>query len=307
MELSSQMVLFARVVENGSFSGAARAVNHSPSAVSKQIGQLEDRLGLRLLNRTQSGIALTEEGRVFYDRCADVASTVVETEEMLEAMASHPKGVLRIAASAAFGRMHLMPLLPAFLAKYPEVSVKLEITDRPVDLVEEDFDIAIRLSEQLENETLIARKLAPNRRVLVAAPSYVEAHGLPKAPADLAAHNCLRLTTIARWNDWTFEGADGPVSVPVTGNFETSTTDGVYQAALSGLGIARLSTYLVGADIRDGRLVRLLPDYTQEGSDIYAVYSDRRNIAPKARRFLDFLADYFGKIPPWERDAKAMT
>ena len=307
MELSSQMVLFARVVENGSFSGAARAVNHSPSAVSKQIGQLEDRLGLRLVNRTQSGIALTEEGRVFYNRCADVASTVVETEVMLESMASHPKGVLRVAASAAFGRMHLMPLLPAFLSQYPEVSVKLEITDRPVDLVEEEFDIAIRLSEQLENETLIARKLAPNRRVLVAAPSYVAAHGLPRAPGDLAAHNCLRLSTIARWNDWSFEGAGGPVSVPVTGNFETNTTDGVYQAALSGLGIARLSTYLVGADIRDGRLVRLLPDYTQEGSDIYAVYSDRRNIAPKARAFLDFLAGYFGKIPPWERDAEGMT
>ena len=301
MELSSQMMLFARVVENGSFSGAARALNHSPSAVSKQISQLEDRIGLRLLNRTQSGIALTEEGRVFYERCSDVASTVTETETLFEAMASRPKGVLRVASSATFGRIHILPLLPDFLEKYPEVSVRLEITDRAVDLVEEEFDIAIRLSEQLENETLIARKLAPNRRVLVAAPSYVAAHGLPETPRDLAAHNCLRLNTIARWNDWSFGSADGEVSVPVTGNFETNTTDAVYQAVLSGLGVARLSTYLVGQDIRDGRLVRLLPDYTQQGSDIYAVFSDKRNIAPKARRFLDYLADHFGKVPPWER------
>jgi len=303
MELSSQMILFARVVENGSFSGAARAANHSPSAVSKQIGQLEDRIGLRLLNRTQSGIALTEEGRLFYERCTDVASTVVETESLFEAMASRPKGLLRIASSAAFGRMHILPQLPRYMAEYPEVSVKLEITDRSVDLIEEEFDIAIRLSEQLENETLIARKLAPNRRVLVASPTYVEAKGIPGSPDELAEHNCLRLNTIARWNDWSFEGADGPITVPVTGDFETNTTDAVYQAALSGLGIARLSTYLVGADIRDGRLVRLLPGYTQQGSDIYAVYSARRNFAPKARRFLDYLADYFGKVPPWERDA----
>ena len=304
MELSSQMMLFARVVENGSFSGAARAVNHSPSAVSKQISQLEDRIGLRLLNRTQSGIALTEEGRVFYERCSDVASTVTETETLFEAMASRPKGVLRVASSATFGRIHILPLLPDFLEKYPEVSVRLEITDRAVDLVEEEFDIAIRLSEQLENETLIARKLAPNRRVLVAAPSYVAAHGLPETPRDLAAHNCLRLNTIARWNDWSFGCANGEVSVPVTGNFETNTTDAVYQAVLSGLGVARLSTYLVGQDIREGRLVRLLPDYTQQGSDIYAVFSDKRNIAPKARRFLDYLADHFGKVPPWEREAE---
>ncbi|MEM8788421.1 MAG: LysR family transcriptional regulator [Pseudomonadota bacterium] len=301
MELSSQMILFARVVEQGSFSAAARVMRHSPSAVSKQIAALEDRLGVRLVTRTQQGIALTQEGRVFYDRCADIASTVTETETLLESMATHPRGVLRVNATVAFGKAQIMPLLPQFLARYPDISVALELTDRAMDIFAEDTDVGIRFSEQIDNTSVIARKLATNRRVICAAPSYLAAHGTPERPQDLAAHNCLRLSTVEKWNEWRFGEGAGARSVPVTGNFEANSADAVYHAALAGLGIARLSTYLVHQDIATGRLVRLLPDYIHSASSIYAIYPERRNLAPKIRAFLDFLTEAFAKTAPWER------
>lgn len=298
MELSSQMILFAQVVEQGSFSGAARQLNHSPSAVSKQIGALEDRLGLRLLTRTQQGINLTEEGRVFYARCAEVASTVTETRSLLESMVGAPQGMLRVQATVAFGKAQIIPLLPGFLEAHPDISVDLELTDRQTDLFADEIDIGIRFTEQLENPDVIARKLAPNRRVLCAAPSYIARHGAPQHASELAAHNCLRLSTVERWNDWVF--GEGEVA-EVKGNFQANSADAVYHAALAGMGIARLSTYLVHDDLAAGRLVRVVPDYIQQGSDIFAIYLERRNLAPRIRVFLDFLTTHFGKTPPWER------
>lgn len=307
MELSSQMVLFAHVVEQGSFSGAARELHHSPSAVSKQIAALEDRLGLRLLTRTQQGITLTEEGRVFYDRCADVSRTVHETESLFESMASHPRGALRVNATVAFGKSQLLPLLPEFLAEYPEIDLSLELTDRSTDLFADELDIAIRFSEQIDNPALIARKLTTNKRVFVASPDYLAAHGTPQKPEDLAEHNCLRLSTVQAWNEWRFGTNGDEVRVPVSGNFQANSADAVYHAALSGMGVARLSTYLVNGDLASGRLVRVLPGHIQVDSAIYAVYPERRNLAPKIRAFLDFLTDHFGKTPPWERAKPAAS
>ncbi len=301
MELSSQMILFAQVAEKGSFSAAAREISHSPSAVSKQIGALEDRLGVRLLTRTQTGITLTEEGRLFYDRCAEVARTVGETREMLESMSDHPRGVLRLHATVAFGKAQILPILPRFLAQYPELTVEAELTDRSPDPFTSDVDVSIRFSEQIESEQLIARKLAPNRRVIVAAPGYLQAHGTPERPEDLLAHNCLRLSTVESWNEWRFGEGKTARRIMVTGNFEANSADSVYHATLAGLGISRLSTYLVNDDIAAGRLVRLLPDYIHSASSIYAVYPERRNLAPKIRAFLDYLTAHFGRVPPWER------
>jgi len=301
MEFSSQMVLFSKVVDHGSFSAAAREIHHSPSAVSKQISALEDQVGLRLLTRTQSGITLTEEGRVFYSRCRDVAAKVGETRELVEGMASGPKGVLKLRTTVAFGKSQILPVLPEFFAQVPEVRVSLELSDRPVDFATEEVDMAIRFSEQLDNETLIARKLAPNERVLVAAPSYLSAAGMPKRAEDLSQHNCLRLSTVEDWNVWKVETDTGPVTVPVNGNFEASSADAVYHAALAGIGVARISTFLVHRDLAEGRLVRILPSYVQDSSSIYAVYPERRHLSPKVRVFLDFLTEQFGRIPPWQR------
>lgn len=301
MEFSSQMLLFSKVVEHGSFSAAAREINHSPSAVSKQIGALEDQLGLRLLTRTQAGIALTEEGRVFHGRCAELAAKVAEAKELVEGLASGPRGVLKLRATVAFGKSQILPILPAFFAEAPEVQVSLELSDRPVDFVTDEVDVAIRFSEQIDNEALIVRKLAPNQRVLVAAPSYLKAAGVPQRLEDLTAFNCLRLSTVETWNTWRFETEAGPVTVPVSGNFEASSADAVYHAALAGIGVARLSTYLVNDDLDSGRLVRILPGYSQNSSAIFAVYPERRHLSPKVRVFLDFLTRHFGRVPPWER------
>ena len=304
MELSSQMVLFAKVVENGSFSGAARSMNHSPSAVSKQIGYLEDRLGVRLLNRVHQGISLTHEGRAFYDRCADVAASVSDAEALVVSMGGRPQGQLRIAATVAFAKAHILPILPEFLESYPDLRLSLELTDRIVDLAEESIDVAIRFSEQIDDPTVVARKLAINRRIICAAPAYIDRAGAPKTPADLDDHNCLRLSTVARFNRWDFSGIPGPVPERIDGNFEANDADAVYHATLAGLGIARLSTFLVREDLRAGRLVRLLPDYVDEQSDIVALYADKRNLSPKIRAFIDFLVDHFGSVPPWERNGE---
>lgn len=304
MDLPSQMILFARVVETGSFSAAARTLKQTPSAVSRQIRQLEDRIGLRLLTRTQHGIALTEEGRAFHERCSLVAADVAETEALLSGMGNRPQGTLRIVATVAFGKAQLMPILPRFLDAYPELRVALRLTDGPVSFGTDDVDIAIRFTEQVDDPDLIVRKLAPNRRVLCAAPSYVERHGTPRTPEELVEHNCLRLSSVASWNEWQFgDGAGGLARLD--GNFEANSADAIYHAALAGLGIARLSTYLIGEDLRAGRLVRLLPGYVQEDSNIVAVYSERRNLAPKIRAFLDHMVGHFTPVPPWERAGRA--
>lgn len=302
MEIASQMILFAHVVEHGSFSASARAFAHTPSSVSKQISQLEDRLGVRLLNRTTRGIALTDDGKAFYVRCAEIASAVAEAESLVVSLGDRPQGTLRLAATVAFAKAHLLPLLPEFLAENDDLKLVLELTDRPVDLAEGEADVAIRFTEQITDPSVVARKLAANRRVICAAPSYLEAHGVPEQPEDLLQHNCLRLSTVSRWNDWEFPGPKGPRVLRVTGNFEANSADAVYHAARAGLGIARLSTYLVGDDIRAGRLVRVLPEYVQETSDILAVYASRRNLPPKVRVFVDFLADRLGPVAPWERE-----
>lgn len=307
MELPSQMVLFAKVVENGSFSAAARSMAHTPSAVSKQIGHLENRLGVRLLNRSRQGISLTDEGRAFYERCAEVAANISEAEEMVVSLGAHPQGELRVAATVAFAKAHLLPILPAFLEHNPDLRLSLEVTDRSIDLTEERIDVAIRFSEQIDDPAVVARKLAPNRRVICAAPAYLKRFGTPKTPEDLSRHNCLRLLTVARWNDWHFDDPENKGAVRLDGNFQANSADAIYHATLAGLGVARLSTYLVGGDICAGRLVRLLPDYVDESSDIVAIYADRRNLAPKIRALIDYLVDWFGTIPPWEREPKSAS
>lgn len=299
MDLPSQMILFARVVETGSFSAAARALSHTPSAVSRQIRHLEDRVGVRLLHRSQHGISLTEEGRAFHQRCSAVAADVAEAEEFLSGMGG-VRGTLRVVATVAFGKAQLLPIIPRFLEEYPDLRLSLELTDRSVDLATDDVDVAIRFSEQIDDPDVIARKLAPNRRVICASPSYVERHGMPETPEDLARHNCLRLTTVSTWNDWEF-GADGEETLHVGGNFEANSADAIYHAALAGVGIARLSIYLIDEDLRSGRLVRLLPDYVQENSNIVAIFANRRNLAPKIRAFVDYLVGHFDGQPPWER------
>jgi len=297
MDIANQMILFANVVDHGSFSATARSLGLSPSAVSKQIGHLEDRLGIRLLNRSTRNVSLTQEGRPFYERCAEIAAGVLEAEAMAVSLGKRPQGTLRIAATVAFGKAQLLPLLPHFLADHPDLRVTLELTDRSIDLSESDYDMAIRFTEQVEDPSVITVKLTKNERLICASPAYIAAHGAPETPQDLARHNCLRISTVAHWNQWHFD-EDGKKTVfEASGNFEANSADGIYYATLAGLGIARLSSYLVGPDIRSGRLLHLLPEHCEEYANVYAVYSSRRNLSPKVRVFIDYLVGHFRSAP----------
>lgn len=291
MDISNLMVLFVRAVEQGSFSAVARELEISPSAVSRQIGALEDHLGVRLLYRSSRRVTLTEEGRAFHERCLRIVAQIDDAEAEMENLSREVRGTLRVTATVAFAKARLLPLFPEFQKRYPQLSLHVELTDRNVDLAEEAVDVAIRFTEQIADDSVVARRLMPNRRVIVASPSYVALNGAPTTPEDLMQHNCLRVYEVSRFNDWEFDDEAGPRVLEVKGNFEANSADAVYHAALAGLGVARLSWYLVENDIAAGRLVRLLPDYTHDKADILALYPHRRHLSPKVRAFVDFLVD----------------
>jgi len=296
----SAMVLFARVVEAESFTGAARDLGISKSAVSKQISRLEDRLGLRLLNRSTRRLSLTEAGAAFYEGCQRVASEAAAAERIVSRLASGPRGELRVNAPMSFGIRHLGPCLPDFLRRFPELTVDLTLNDRQVDLVEEGFDVAVRIGD-LADSSLIARRLAPSHRVVVAAPAYLAGRGRPERPEQLADHACLRYSYQAAGREWRFRGPGGERRVKAKGPLSVNNGDVLRAAALDGLGIAFLPTFFVGPDLRAGRLERLLPDWREApDSAVHAVYPANRNLSPKVRVFVDFLAERFGEAPYWD-------
>ncbi len=304
MELESQMVLFARSVDSGSFSAASRELNHSPSAVSRQISDLENKIGVRLLTRSSHGISLTEEGHVFYSRCREIRRNIASALDLADSLSQVPEGKLRVNTTVAFGKSQIVPALNEFYEAYPKIELSIDFNDRPVDLAITPIDVAIQFAEQIKNESLIGRKLAVNQRIICAAPRYIDRAGLVKSPQDLAHHNILRLSAVDRWNDWVAEICGADYSAREHSNFEANSADALYHAALAGLGIARLPTYLISQDIAEGRLLNLLPDQVDRSSNIYAVYVMKRNMSPKIRVFLDFLTRLFGSIPPWERAGK---
>ncbi|PWG62591.1 LysR family transcriptional regulator [Spiribacter halobius] len=303
MDRAAEMHMFVRAVDKGSFSAAARDLDLTPSAVSKQIRRLEDRLGVRLFNRTTRRVSLTEAGHAYYERCARILQEIEEAEEAVTALNENPRGTLRVAATVAFGRVEVLPRINEFLERYPELNVEFELTDRHVDLIEEGIDVAIQWREQMEDPSLIARRLCVNRRIICAAPSYIERHGKPASPEELLEHNCLTLYEVSQFNDWAFEDAEhGYRVLHVGGNFRANTADALYEAALSGAGLARLSTWLVMPAIRAGRLVPVLPQYPHESSAYFVLYPHRRHLSRKVRAFVDFLVEVFTPIPPWERE-----
>lgn len=299
MDKTVEMGVFARTVEVGSFSGAGRLLKLTPSAVSKQISRLEDRLGARLFNRTTRQLNLTEEGRAFYERCTRILADIEEAERAVTDLHDTPRGALRITATTGFTKRQVVPLIPEFLDLYPHVRVELELNDRQVDLIAEGIDVAIRIGE-LPDSSLVARKLGVNRRIVCAAPSYLDKHGTPETPEELFSHNCLTFSASPRFNDWEFQGPEGVRTIRVSGNFEANHTEALYDAVLAGIGLARLATYLVGPDIKAGRLIPVLKDYAREKTAIYALYPHRRHLSAKVRAFMDYLGEKFTPTPPWE-------
>lgn len=293
------MAVFARVVDDGGFSAAARRLGLSKSAVSKQVAALEDRLGARLLNRTTRRMSLTEAGAALIARCRRVLAEAEAAADAVGVLQGAPAGVLRVAAPMTFGTMHLAPAIPAFLERHPAVSVDLSLNDRMVDLVEEGFDVALRIA-RLANSSLMARKLAPMRRVMAASPDYLARRGVPVGLADLAGHDCLSYSYIVAGDEWRFTGPDGEQSVQPSGRLRANNGEVLREAALAGSGIAVLPTFIAGPDLAAGRLVQVLPDYDNRSSAVYAVWPSGRHPSPKLRAFIDFLAERFGPRPYWE-------
>jgi DNA-binding transcriptional LysR family regulator len=297
------MSVFVRVVQAGSFSAAARALNQTPSAVSKQIGRLEDRLGARLFNRTTRRLGLTEVGAAFYERSRRILAEVEEAEQAVSHLHAAPRGTLRLDVPTAFGRLYIAPLLPDYLSLYPEVRIDMTMNDRYIDPVEEAVDLIVRIGE-LTDSSLIARRLAANRRVVCGVPGYFDRMGFPRYPADLAGHNCLVYTYRAARNDWPFVRSGDPAPgapevIRVTGSLETNNAESLYVAALGGLGVGLFPLWLAGPDLAAGRLVRALPDYHAPDSAIYAVYPPGRHLSPKVRSFVDFLVEHAVRQWTW--------
>ncbi|MDH3639547.1 MAG: LysR family transcriptional regulator [Gammaproteobacteria bacterium] len=297
-----EMRTFTRAVEVGGFSAAARELDLSPSAVSKLVSRLEDRLGARLLHRTTRRLSPTEEGRAFYHRCVAILGEIQQAEEAVSEARGRVRGTLRVVAMSAFGRAHLLPLLPEFMSRFPELRLELQLRERTVDLVDEGIDVALQLSETVTDESLVARKLFTNRRIVCAAPAYLERYGTPRVPEDLMKHNCLTHSSFAHFNDWEFTDRSGTRILHVGGNFEANSASSLYRAVVAGVGIARLATFLVGRDLKKGRLLPLLTDYTHDQSSLLVVYPHRRHLSQKVRAFVDFVAGEFTPVPPWERD-----
>lgn len=283
-----------RVVELGSFTAAAEAAGTTHSQVSRQIRQLEARLGAQLLNRSTRRISLTEAGRQYYEASRQILDALDEADLAVGQHQARPSGSLRVNAPMAFGTTELATWLPDFIARYPGLRVDLVCNDRMVDLIEDGFDVALRLTRELPDSTLIARKLADSAVLAVASPDYVRRHGAPQAPADLERHNCLVYTQQPRPHDWTFTGESGvSETVGVKGSLQANTSVALRTAALAGLGIAATADFIVHGDVKRGALVRLLPGYTLRPRELFVLYPQNRHLSPKVRAFVDFAADYY--------------
>lgn len=298
------MLVFAKVVETNSFSAAARRLGMSRSAASKHVTRLEQTLAARLLNRTTRKLSLTEAGRSVYAHSTRIASEVDATETSIQPFLRRPQGLLRISAPSAFGRLHLVPVLPDYLAQHPDVSVELFLSDRLVDLVEEQFDVAIS-SSPLTQANLIRRILAPIRWAVCCTPSYAKrVTPALKHPDDLRRHNCIFYRSIAIGGDlWSFSRAGELCGVQVRGNFKANTSEAVRDAALNGMGIALLPTFAIWQEIASGSLVRLLPEWTPHGTfgeGLFAHFIADRHLTPKIRTLVDFLVDRYGRTPAWD-------
>lgn len=288
--------LFVRAVAAGNLSAAGRELGLSPAVASRRIAALETRVGARLLHRTTRAVTPTEEGTAFH---AHAQRIIAEMEEAMAAVRADgaPRGHLRVTVPASFGLMHISPAVPAFLHRHPEVTMELHMADSLVDIVEEGFDCAIRIAA-LKDSTLVARRLAPNRRVVCAARDYLARNGMPERPEDLAHHNCL---VHHDQNLWAFETPQGRRSVRVSGSLKTNHAGVLRDAVVEGLGIARKSTWDIGDHLARGDLVPLFPHCcVSTDVDVWAVYPSARFVAPKVRAFIAFLAERFGPEPYWD-------
>ena len=286
----ADMAVFAAVARAGSYTGAAAALGTSKSAASKAVARLERRLGTRLLHRTTQSVALTEAGTALEARAARMVEEAGLGAQAVASLAGAPLGTLRVNAPVTFGEMHLAPALPALLRRHPGLRVELVLDDRLVDPVAGGWDVVVRIAP-LSDSTLAVRRLAANRRVVVASPAYLARRGTPRAPDELRAHDCLHYTNVSRAAEWRFRGPRGPISVPTAGSVEANHGLVLRAAALAGVGVGIFPEFMVAAELRDGRLVELLSAHAlPRRTAIHALFARARPVPPKVRAFVDHLA-----------------
>ena len=295
MDRFLEMQTFNAVVDAGSFVKAADALDMSKAAVSRYVVDMETRLGVRLLHRTTRRLSLTDEGQVFYARSKELLAELQEAEDEITSRSQAASGLLRINAPFTFGVMHLAPLWGVFREQNPKVTLDITLADRVVDLVEEGYDVAIRIAT-LESSTLVSKRLATTRIALCASPQYLAERGTPRHPSELAEHAVISYSYLSTKDEWRFVGPDGPVNVKTNPAIHTNNGDTCRAAALTNQGIILQPTFLVGNDLSAGTLVELMPEYRAIDLGIYAVYPTRKHVSAKVRALIDFLTAHFSQV-----------
>ena len=298
---TQELLVFHTVVRYLSAAKAARELGLTPSGVSRVLSRLEERLGVRLLQRTTRKVSLTEEGSVFHVRTGQILNDLADAEAEMRKSAVQPRGNLRMTAPVVLGRLHLSPLLSKLLKRHPELGVDLQLVDRFVDLVDEGLDLAIRVGA-LADSRLIARRLCANRRVLVASPDYLARRGVPKTPQELTEHECLLFTGFNRPREWRLAGPTGPVSIEVSGRMASNNVDALCDTALGGAGITMGATLQAWPHLRSGALVRVLRDHEFPPSAIFAVFPSARQLSTKFRAMVYFLCEEWRDPPTWDQE-----
>jgi len=301
MESLTDIAVFVQVVDSGSFTAAAERLDLSKSVVSKYVTRLEDHLGARLLNRTTRRLSLTEVGRVLYERSRKGIEDIEDAKREVSLLQAEPRGTLRINVPMSFGILHVAPAVPEFQRRYPDLAVDMNLDDRRVDVIEEGFDVTVRISD-LPDSSLVAKKIAPCKHAIVATPVYLAEHGTPRLPNDLRDHKIISYRYQESALEWHFKTPDQKLlSVTVSGSVTMSNSLAIREAVLENVGIARTPTFVVGKDIQEGRLVPLLTKYESLQVQIYAVYPQRKHLSPKVRAFIDFLAERIAEPPYWDQ------
>lgn len=301
MDTIESMRAFARVVELGSFAAAARALDLSPAMVTKHVDHLERRTGARLLTRTTRHVRATEAGQAYYERCVALLAGIEEAETLAGADTAEPRGRLRLTAPVEFGNAHLAPLVGTFLERHAGIDLDLDFSNRVVDIVQEGFDLAIRVATSLDT-ALVGRRLATSRFHVVASPGYLARHGRPAAPTALAAHACLAFTVPTPRDEWRLTKDGETVAVSIAPRLRSTSSEALRLAACGGAGISWLPSFVCGGDLRAGSLVSLFPDHDAGSLGVYALFPHRRFLPVRVRLFLDFLAERLGGDPdadPW--------
>lgn len=293
------LAVFAKVVEFESFSRAAEDLGLSKSSVSKQVAALEERLGARLLNRTTRRLSVTNAGARLFERCRSIVAEVEAAELEAGQLHSRPTGVLRVTAGMSLGHLHLAPALSAFLAAYPELGMELALNDRIVDLIDEGYDVALRIGE-LETSSMMQRRLTDIRIVTVASPDYLTRHGEPRHPSELVDHACISYSYVWAGGAWRFKIPDRSHRVRITPRIQVNNGDAMARMAEAGTGITQLPSFLLHAGLRDGKLKPILADFEPPPLGLHAIYPPSRNLSVKVRVFIDFLAKHFAGTPYWD-------